>query len=172
MSSESSNQSLFSLSVLSGRSLDLIRQSSTIVRERKVTCWTPVMIGNSNFPTVVNKVVHSYKTGDMLHSKEYLKVSPNLYGGVILDLPQFNIQEYLERRLAAVHLQEDEYLSAYLEQQLAEWRRLKLKNRKPPLGIDLLNSQLFKDMAQEQQDSIVSIMTAMASGGRKKGKDQ
>jgi len=78
MSSQDSSQSLLSQSALSGRGLDPIRASKTQVRERKVTCWTPVLIGTANFPQHVAKVVHSYKTGDSLHEQVAFKLPDTL----------------------------------------------------------------------------------------------
>ena len=98
MSSLSSNSSsLFDRSLLSSRSMASIRQSNTKVRERSVTCWTPVVIGNSNFPSHIAKVVHAYKTGDVLHSTtQRPKLKAELHGGLIIDMPLTDIKTYLE----------------------------------------------------------------------------
>ena len=73
------------------------------------------MFGTSNFPTHVTKVVHAYKTGDLLHATTYPRHLEVLKGGLILDLPQVNVQEYLQRKLALEHFLDDEYLTSFLQ---------------------------------------------------------
>ena len=76
------------------------------------------MIGTSNFPQHVNKIVQSYKTGDSLHGTEYIRPPAEVHGGLILNLPLVDVKEYLERKLAMANLLADDYLITYLEQRL------------------------------------------------------
>lgn len=69
MSSLSSQSSkLLEPELMSEGSLGPIRESKTLIKQRKVICWTPVLIGNTNLPSNIQKQVLNYKTGDYLHS--------------------------------------------------------------------------------------------------------
>ena len=74
-----------------------------------------MLIGTTNFPQHVTKIVHSYKTGDSLHGQDPARLPDTLYGGLILDLPLIEIRDYLERRLAMANLLDDDYLASFME---------------------------------------------------------
>ena len=131
MSSVSSNQSLFSYAELGGRTVDQIRPSQTQIRDRKVISWTPVMLGTTNFPLHVTKVVHTYRTGDSLHGSEPLRLPETLFGGLILDMPLTNIKGYLEGKLAMNNLLDDDYLLSFLEQTILSVKAMKEGCRVP-----------------------------------------
>ena len=87
------------------------------------------MLGTSNFPLHVTKVVHAYKTGDSLHGLEPVRLPDTLIGGLILDLPLTNIKGYLEGKLAMNNLLDDDYLLSFLEQTILNFKAEKAGRR-------------------------------------------
>jgi hypothetical protein len=58
--------------------------------------WTTVLLGNSDFPSLIAKRTLTYKTGQFLNSQEYPKLAENLRGGLIIKLPLTDIRQELE----------------------------------------------------------------------------
>ena len=48
----------------------MIKQSKTLVKNRKVETWTRVLIGTDNFPEEIKKVTLEYRIGDILGERE------------------------------------------------------------------------------------------------------
>ena len=95
--------------------MEEIKQSKTLISERKVVQWTPVVIGH-RFPVTVSKIKVEYKTGDFLNTRSIPKVVSELEGGLIIKMPLIAIEEELKNAAMQLQfLQSDDELVLYLE---------------------------------------------------------
>ena len=111
-----------------------LRQSKSKKQDKDVNVWSPFTIGTA-FPLGVSMVKKRYTRGELPDRGLEDPLLSSLNGGLILDLPDENIDVYLGQKLDLQYLPLDEELIAFLEDQID--RHLKSKTRKPDgLSVD------------------------------------
>jgi hypothetical protein len=82
----SDTSSLLSGSVSSAAAKAPLKVSKTIVRDRSIVFWTPVMVWPTGFAKAHKKQTIEYKSDSCLHNGKYPLIAQNLVGGIIIDL--------------------------------------------------------------------------------------
>ncbi len=96
--SAKSSRSIISQDFLNQQLLNEIKQSKARAADKKVIVWTPVVIG-ANFPSHVKQLKLEYNTGEMLNAQNFPVDLNKMVGGLILNLPLLNIEQYLTLHL-------------------------------------------------------------------------
>ena len=69
-----------------------LKMSKTIVRDREIVFWTPVMVWPTGFLKAHKKETILYKSDSCLHNQKYPLLSSNLVGGIIIDLHTTDVE--------------------------------------------------------------------------------
>ena len=88
----SETSSLLSGSVSSAAAKAPLKVSKTVVRDRSIVFWTPVMIWPTGFVKTHKKQTIEYKSDSCLHNAKYPLIPANLVGGIIIDLPTTEVE--------------------------------------------------------------------------------
>ena len=88
----SDTSSLLSGSVSSAAAKAPLKVSKTIVRDRSIVFWTPVMVWPAGFLKAHKKETIEYKSDSCLHNGKYPLISKNLVGGIIIDLHTTDVE--------------------------------------------------------------------------------
>jgi len=167
-----SNMSSGRLSILSSDKVSA-RSSSSQVKasqkvatlnplEKEVTLLTPVLIGNSNFPSTIDKRKVKYLLGSHLHAKVVPENIGELEDGVLIDMPVNGVRSYLESIINLESLLPDEVLVQYLKDLLEESKASKQKvlTRMEKLAASIVESELFTKMPEHVQANIKRSLEA------------
>jgi hypothetical protein len=82
----SETSSLLEGSVASAASQAPLKESKTVVRDRKIVFWTPVMVWPTGFIKKHQKETLEYRSDECLHNGKYPYIPKKLRGGLIIDL--------------------------------------------------------------------------------------
>ena len=77
---------------------------------KEVVFVTPVLYGSAHMPQMVHARTITYKRGSLLHQDEVPPICALLSPGMIIDLPEKNIQEYMRKNLQWLKLPNDDTL--------------------------------------------------------------
>jgi hypothetical protein len=78
---------------------------------------SPFTIGTS-FDDEVTRIDHKYRRGDFPVRLSLPKAVNSIEGGLVIDLPDEKIEEYLKKTLDLDEISTDEYLISFLETQI------------------------------------------------------
>ena len=95
----SETSSLLSGSVSSAAAKAPLKVSKTVVRDRSIVFWTPVMIWPTGFVKAHKKQTIEYKSDSCLHNAKYPVVTANLVCGIIIDLPTTEVERQISQLL-------------------------------------------------------------------------
>jgi hypothetical protein len=146
----SETSSLLSGSVSSAAARAPLKVSKTVVRDRKIVFWTPVMIWPSGFIRTHKKETIEYRSDECLHNGKVPYMPVRMQGGVIIDLRTTEIESQIAQLLETSELVDDVDLCSFLDQKV---RALKAGSpeRNPPAreNINVLDSFLFQSLTPD-----------------------
>ncbi len=111
----SQTSSLLSGSVSSAAAKAPLKVSKTVVRDRSIVFWTPVMLWPAGFIKAHKKETIEYKSDSCLHNSKYPLINANLVGGIIIDLPTTEVEGQIVQLLDVSQRANDEELCLYLD---------------------------------------------------------
>ena len=88
----SETSSLLSGSVSSTSAKAPLKVSKTIVRDRCIVFWTPVMVWPTGFLKAHKKETIEYKSDSCLHNGKYPLIDKKLVGSIIIDLQTTDVE--------------------------------------------------------------------------------
>lgn len=110
----SNSNSLLLGSVASASAQAPLKVSKTIVRDRSIVFWTPVMIWPLGFLRAHKKETIEYKSDSCLHNRRYPLVTLKS-GGIIIDLQITEVERQISELLDVNERNTDEQLCNYLD---------------------------------------------------------
>ena len=111
----SETSSLLSGTVSSAAAKAPLKVSKTIVRDRSIVFWTPVMVWPLGFVKSHKKQTVEYKSDSCLHNGKYPLIASNLVGGVIIDLQTTDVERQVAQLLDVSERNTDDELCTYLD---------------------------------------------------------
>jgi hypothetical protein len=121
----SETSSLLSGDVASLASKVPLKESKTVIRDRKIVFWTPVMVWPAGFVKPHKKETMEYRSDERLHNGKVPYIPVKLAGGVIIDLGTTDIEDQVSQLLETKELATDSVLCSYLDEKV---RSLKVLN--------------------------------------------
>ena len=118
---------------LRGQNLESIKQSQYKRSEKVINVWNPLTIGTA-FPATVIMQKKKYTRGEIPDRLVVPPVVAQLDGGIIIDLPDENIEEYLQDKVDLQVMPSDEDLINYLEDQIDDHQNRKKNSSDDPAG--------------------------------------
>ena len=115
MSVVSETSSLLSGSVSSAAAKAPLKVSKTIVRDRSIVFWTPVMLWPTGFIKTHKKETIEYKSDSCMHDGKYPLIASSLVGGIVIDLRTTEVESQVAQLLDVNERASDEELCLYLE---------------------------------------------------------
>jgi hypothetical protein len=115
ISAVSETSSLLSGSVSSAAAKVPLKVSKTIVRDRSIVFWTPVMVWPTGFIKAHKKMTIEYKSDSCLHNGKYPLIAPGLVGGIVIDLRVTDVESQVAQLLDVRERASDEQLCAYID---------------------------------------------------------
>jgi hypothetical protein len=143
MSVVSETSSLLSGSVSSAAAKAPLKVSKTIVRDRSIVFWTPVMVWPTGFLKAHKKQTIEYKSDSCLHNGKYPLIAPSLVGGIVIDLRTTDVESQVAQLLDVRERASDEELCAYIEN-LANQIRGRPRTQEGKQAVDVLSSTLLQ----------------------------
>ncbi len=113
---------------------------------KEVIFVTPVLYGNHNFPLVIREKIIKYNRGAPIHQDEAPQICKQLAPGMVIELPEDDIQRYIEIFLSWLRIPDDGTLVRKLRQ-ACEKPSLRLECIRSG-SIDLLSSPFFMGLDQ------------------------
>ena len=138
----SETSSLLAGSVSSAAAKAPLKVSKTIVRERSIIFWTPVMIWPTGFLKAHKKQTIEYQSDSRLHNGKYPLVAPRLVGGIVIDLPTTDVEKKVTELLEVGERASDDELSLYLDG-LADQIRGRSRAPEAKRAVNVLSSALL-----------------------------
>ena len=124
---------------------------------KEVWFRTPVLLGSTNLLATYESERVRYKRDTTLHENLVPPLCERLPNGMVIDLPNENIADYVERRLAWLPLKSDNELVEILHRLLLSQRSERLTHDEYQLqSLDLLSTPLFKTFNSQTQSQIVN----------------
>jgi hypothetical protein len=114
-SAVSETSSLLSGTVSSAAAKVPLKVSKTIVRDRSIVFWTPVMVWPLGFVRPHKKQTVEYMSDSCLHNGKYPLIASNLVGGVIIDLQTTDVERQVAQLLDVNERNTDDELCNYLD---------------------------------------------------------
>ena len=111
----SDTSSLLSGSVSSAAARAPLKVSKTIVRDRSIVFWTPVMLWPLGFVKPHKKQTIEYKSDSCLHNGKYPVIAPSLVGGIMIDLRTTDVESQVAQLLDVRERASDDELCTYIE---------------------------------------------------------
>jgi hypothetical protein len=111
----SDTSSILSGSVSSAAAKAPLKVSKTIVRDRCIVFWTPVMLWPAGFAKAHKKQTIEYKSDSCLHNGKYPLIARSLVGGIIIDLHTTEVESQVAQLLDVQELASDEELCFFID---------------------------------------------------------
>lgn len=148
--------SLLSGSVSSAAAKAPLKVSKTIVRDRSIVFWTPVMLWPTGFLKTHKKQTIEYQSDSRLHNGKYPLIAPGLEGGgIVIDLPTNDVEKKVAELLEIDERANDDELSVYLDN-LADKIRGRPRVPESKRAVNVLSSALLKQLPQDTQQSVAA----------------
>jgi hypothetical protein len=151
----SETSSLLAGSVSSAAAKAPLKVSKTIVRDRSIVFWTPVMVWPMGFLRAHKRQTIEYQSDSRLHNGKYPTIAPRLVGGIVIDLPTTDVERKVAELLEVGERASDEELSRYLDS-LADQIRGRPRAQEGKRAVNVLSSALLQQLPQDTQQSVAA----------------
>ena len=138
----SETSSLLAGSVASAAAKAPLKASKTIVRDRSIVFWTPVMLWPTGFIKTHKKETIEYKSDSCMHDGRYPLIASNLVGGIVIDLRTTEVESQVAQLLDVNERASDEELCVYIES-LADQIRGRPRTHEGKKAVNVLSSHLL-----------------------------
>ena len=132
-----------------------LKVSKTIVRDRSIVFWTPVMLWPAGFAKAHKKQTIEYKSDSCLHNGKYPLIASHLVGGIIIDLHTTDVESQVAELLDVKDRASDAELCIYLEN-LANQIRGRPRAPEAKRSVNLLSSVLLQQLPDDTRLSIAT----------------
>ncbi len=131
-------------------------------QEREVTFITPVLFSGHIPSSIVSRTL-SYRKEDLLEADQTVlpAIIDSLPLGMVIELPEEAINQYVASSLSWLPLSDDNYLAQKLLSLIKSTGGLTAKNYHSAKGIDILSSALFLNADRETQHRIQTFMSGL-----------
>ena len=144
----SDTSSLLAGSVASAAAKAPLKASKTIVRDRSIVFWTPVMLWPTGFVKTHKKETIEYKSDSCMHDGKYPLIASSLVGGIVIDLRTTEVESQVAQLLDVNERASDEELCLYLEN-LANQIRGRPRTQEGKKAVNVLSSNLLQQLPQD-----------------------
>jgi len=151
----SETSSLLAGSVSSAAAKAPLKVSKTIVRDRSIVFWTPVMVWPTGFLRAHKRQTIEYQSDSRLHNGKYPLIAPRLVGGIVIDLPTTDVERKVAELLEVGERASDAELSQYLDS-LADQIRGRPRAQESRRAVNVLSSALLQQLPQDTQQSVAA----------------
>ena len=111
----SETSSLLVGSVSSAAAKAPLKENKTVVRDRSIVFWTPVMVWPTGFFKAHKKQTIEYKSDSCFHNGKKPYLPNTIQGGIIIDLKTTDIENQIAQLLEIDERVPDSELCLYLE---------------------------------------------------------
>lgn len=134
------------------------RDLDPVQASKEVTFVTPVLFGSSCFPPSLSPRTFTYKRGLPLHQDPVPAICETLSPGMVIDLPEQEVEKYIRRLLSWLPLPSDSELISHIQEFLKD-QRGRFRNEHVRISdIDIMTSPLFSTLEQNAQNRIIMAL--------------